>query len=354
MSPIKIGFVGLSTTGCASTVLAPSLTHPDLKGEYDIVAVSTTSEASAQKSADKYSADVGHAIKAYHGDTSKIASDPDVDLVAVAKDFFLEWPAGASLEETRAIAEAAHKQGVRTIIGLQGRHSAALRKIKEILASGAIGAVKSTNVLAHVGREFPCWPPTVGEANQYVVEKKNGATRLSIPIAHQLDKLTYVLGNFASVTATDATFYPTGQVVDAKGKPTGKTIHSETPDHYIISGTLESGVLVNVFWRAGYSSEEGTGRRQFVWEIDGEEGTIRIESHKPTGAFTGLYEPDMYVNGQKVEVDRDDVIESVKTAWKQFATGEKGDYATIDDAVKNHELIDAIELSAREGRRVLL
>ncbi|KAF9555726.1 oxidoreductase [Agrocybe pediades] len=348
MSPIKIGFVGLSTTGWASTVLAPSLTHPDLKGEYDIVAVSTTSEASAQKSADKPRRLVAVAVKTpYHKQLV-------MPVIEAKKDFFLEWPAGASLEETRAIAEAAHKQGVRTIIGLQGRHSATLRKIKEILASGAIGAVKSTNVLAHVGREFPCWPPTVGEANQYVVEKKNGATRLSIPIAHQLDKLTYVLGNFASVTATDATFYPTGQVVDAKGNPTGKTVHSETPDHYIISGTLESGVLVNVFWRAGYSSEKGTGRRQFVWEIDGEEGTIRIESYKPTGTFTGLYEPDMYVNGQKVEVDRDDVIESVKTAWKQFATGEKGDYATIDDAVKNHELIDAIELSAREGRRVLL
>ncbi|KAF9555727.1 NAD(P)-binding protein [Agrocybe pediades] len=375
MTPIKIGFVGLSTTGWASNVLAPSLTHPDLKGVYDIVAVSTTSEASAQKSAEKYSTDVGHPIKAYHGDSSKIASDPDVDLVAVAvktpyhkqlvmpvieakKDFFLEWPAGASLEETRAIAEAAHKQGVRSIIGLQGRHSATLRKVKELLASGVIGAVKSTNVLAHIGREFPCWPPTVSAATEYAVEKKNvfiwkGATRLSIPIFHQLDQVTHVLGHFASVTATDATLYPTGQVVDTQNKPTGKIVQSETPDHFAITGFLETGVLVNIFWRGGYSSAEGTGRRQFVWEIDGEEGTIRLESNKPTGSFTGMYEPDLYLNGQKVEVEGD-VVESVKIAWKQFATGEKGDYATIDDAVKNHELIDAIELSAREGRRVIL
>jgi len=146
MSPIKVGFVGLSTTGWAAKTLAPSLMQSSLRETYDIVAVSTSSEESAQKSANKYSKDIGHPIKAYHGDTSKIASDPDVDLVAIAvktpyhkqlvmpvieakKDFFLEWPAGASLEETKAIAEAAHRQGVRSIIGLQGRHSTALRKV---------------------------------------------------------------------------------------------------------------------------------------------------------------------------------------------------------------------------------
>jgi len=146
-TPIKVGFVGLSAQGWAADTLAPALLHPRLKGVYDLVAISTTSEASAQASANKYSEKVGHPIKAYHGDSSKIASDPDIDLVAVSvkaplhkevvipiieakKNYFLEWPAGRSTEETKAIAEATRKNGVKSIIGLQGRHSSTILKVR--------------------------------------------------------------------------------------------------------------------------------------------------------------------------------------------------------------------------------
>ncbi|KAF9567150.1 NAD-binding Rossmann fold oxidoreductase [Agrocybe pediades] len=371
--PIKVGFVGLSDKGWAATALAPSLLHPRLQGAYDLVAVSTTSEASAQASAEKYSKDFGHPIKTYYGDSAKIASDPEVNLVAISvkapyhkqvvlpvieakKDFFLEWPAGVTTEDTKAIAEAARKQGVRSIIGLQGRHSVAVTKVKELIASGAIGAVKSTNVLAHLGRDTLYWPPIVSEAKnaEYVHEKKNGASRLRIPIAHQLDQLTFLLGDFISVSATDALFYPVGTVVDADGKPTGRTVQTDVPEHYSITGFLKSGILVNAFWRGGYAAGEGTGRRQYIWEIDGEEGTIRLESNASLAAFPALVEPDLYLNGKKVDLaTQGNAVESISVAWMEFANG-KGDYATIEDAVKHSELLDAIDRSAREGRRINL
>lgn len=136
---INVGFVGLSSAGWAANTLAPAITHSSLN-TYDLIALSTTSETSAQASAEKYSKELGHPVKAYFGDTSKIANDPDVNLVVISvkapqhkqavlpvieakKDFFIEWPAGASIEETEEIAAAARKQGVRTIVGLQGRHS---------------------------------------------------------------------------------------------------------------------------------------------------------------------------------------------------------------------------------------
>lgn len=145
---IKVGFVGLSATdGWAASALAPALLHPTLRGAYDLLAVSTTSEATAQASADKYSKDLDHPIKTYFGDTSKIASDPDVDIVAVAvkamyhkkavmpvieakKDFFIEWPAGTNTKETEEIAAAAKKQGVRSLVGLQGRHAVVITKVR--------------------------------------------------------------------------------------------------------------------------------------------------------------------------------------------------------------------------------
>jgi predicted dehydrogenase len=143
MSPIKVGFVGLSSTGWASIALAPSLL---LSSSFDLTAVSTTSAVSAAASAKKYSELVGHPVKAYHGDASQIAADPDVDLVVVSikapyhkaallpaieagKNVFVEWPAGIGLQESSEIADAARLKGVKTMVGLQGRHSPVARKV---------------------------------------------------------------------------------------------------------------------------------------------------------------------------------------------------------------------------------
>jgi predicted dehydrogenase len=144
---IKVGFVGLSKTGWASSALFPAMFQH--KDKYTLKAVSTTSSESALASAEKYTSDLGYLIKAYHGDTSQIAGDPDVDLVVVAvkapnhrravlpaieagKDIFLEWPAGANLKETIEIADAARKKGIRVVVGLQGRHSPAFTKVSQV------------------------------------------------------------------------------------------------------------------------------------------------------------------------------------------------------------------------------
>ncbi|KAH8832028.1 hypothetical protein DL96DRAFT_1451655, partial [Flagelloscypha sp. PMI_526] len=74
---------------------------------------------------------------AHYGDTSLIAQDLDLDLIAVSvgshlhfkavtpalkvgKNVFVEWPAGANLKETEALAALAKVKGVRTLVGLQG------------------------------------------------------------------------------------------------------------------------------------------------------------------------------------------------------------------------------------------
>lgn len=146
MSPIKVGFVGLSSTGWASVALAPSLLQSKVSSSFDLTAVSTTSAASATASANKYAELLGHPVKAYHGDTSQIAADPNVDLIIVSiktpyhkaavlsaieagKNVFVEWPAGIGLQESSEIAEAARMKGIKTMVGLQGRHSPMIKKV---------------------------------------------------------------------------------------------------------------------------------------------------------------------------------------------------------------------------------
>lgn len=145
-SPINVGFVGLSAAGWARA-LEPALRS--LGGTYRIVAVSTTNETSARASAQRLSEETAYPVKAYYGDTSQIANDPDVDFVVVAvkapehktallpviqakKAFFIEWPAGRNLRETQELAEAARQNGVRSIVGLQGRQSPVLNKVARL------------------------------------------------------------------------------------------------------------------------------------------------------------------------------------------------------------------------------
>ena len=145
-SPINVGFVGLSAAGWAR-VLEPAL--QSLGDTYRIVAVSTTNGTSARASAERLSKQTGYPVKAYYGDTSQIANDPDVELVIVAvkapqhkqtllpviqskKPFFIEWPAGRTLQETQAFADAARENGVRSIVGLQGRRSPILNKVSRL------------------------------------------------------------------------------------------------------------------------------------------------------------------------------------------------------------------------------
>ena len=143
--PIRVGFIGLSTSGWAVNMLGPSLTQPSMRHLYDLVAVCTRSEASASASAEKQAKEVGHPVKAYH-EISSIVADPDIDLIVVSitakdhkaavlaainagKDFFIEWPAGGRIETTLEIAQAAREKGVKSIVGLQGRHSRFANKV---------------------------------------------------------------------------------------------------------------------------------------------------------------------------------------------------------------------------------
>lgn len=176
---------------------------------------------------------------------------------------------------------------------------------------------------------------------------------LTVPVGHQLDTLSYLLGDFVNVTAIAANFYPTLTVIDQNRKPTGKIVESQQPDHYAISGFLKGEIMVNILWRSGYASTEG--RRQYIWEIEGEEGTIRMESNNLLGALASIVEPDLYLNGKKVDFEvPGNAVESCSVAWKQFVDGHGGDYATIEDAVKHHRLLDAIEASVQEGKVIAL
>ena len=131
MAPLRIGVIGLSTQGWASS--AHVTAFDQLKDTIKLTALSTRRAESAKEAAEKYD------VKGYHGDPAQIAQDPNVDLVVVSvaapyhkeavwpaieagKDVFVEWPLGkvsfstsARLLANMSITEPCRGQGDRRI-----------------------------------------------------------------------------------------------------------------------------------------------------------------------------------------------------------------------------------------------
>ncbi|KAK2463322.1 hypothetical protein APHAL10511_004633 [Amanita phalloides] len=365
MSPIRVGFVGLSARGgWASTTHGPALSS--LSDQYTLTAVSTSSAESASETARKFTESTGRPVKAYHGNPESIANDPNVDLVAVAikapdhkeaalaainarKNLFIEWPAGASLDETVELAEAARKQGVRSFVGLQSRQSRTIKKVQELLHE--IGLVRSTTIINTVNSEAMLWGPIIHESRTWLHDPKSGSSATTILLGHLLDGLTCTLGDFEYVSATAEIMYPVAKVVRgnrAQGvEDSGRTVQPSSPDHVAVTGKLKSGAIATAILRTGLKAREGG--RKFLWEIDGEDGSIRVEG---PSSFA-LSDCHVCLNGKLVQEPQEGALAKTTTSvWTEFAKGEEGDYSTLDDAIKVHRLTESIKESATEGRRV--
>ncbi|KAF8994255.1 hypothetical protein BDZ89DRAFT_1085273 [Hymenopellis radicata] len=278
-----------------------------------LTAVSTTSEKSAKASAEKHSSDE-RVVKPYFGSTTHIANDPNVDFVAVAISSL-----GKSTAETREFAEAARAKGLRTVVGTQGRQSDVLKKVKSLIASGKIGKITSTTVVGLVPRSLRFWGPEVEESKVSITHDPNaGCTMIDV-----------------SISATSTIVYPTAKIVGKDGAVIEERPNT-VPDHVAFSGMLDS----------------VPGRLSLSWEIDGEEGSIRLTDTAPNSAFTNLLDPKLYVNGELVPVESAGLPGMIAGNWEEFAKGTEGTHATIEDALKVHEVLDAINASIRERREI--
>ncbi|KAF1364561.1 NAD-binding Rossmann fold oxidoreductase family protein [Lizonia empirigonia] len=360
----QIGLIGLSAKGSwASRSHLPYLQETSL---YKITALQNSSEASAEAAAKEYSLnDV-----ATYADPSAIASDPNVDIVAVSvnvpehyaltkpaleagKDVFVEWPLARNLAEAEELVQLAREKGVKTMIGLQARQNPSILKAKEIVESGALGKILGTTMFGH-GMMFG---PTINEGFLYGLPIEAGANLLTIPFGHAVDALCYVLGEIKDISATLANLLPELELIGKDGKPVGK-VKKTAHDHVSITGRLANGGgVVDVTYAGGLSRSN----RDFYWEIIGTEGTLVLERRKK-GGHIQMYQPAVKIAKSDPRQELEDVkVElasemsyNVGRAWDAWAgVGlDKGhSVTTFEDALLRHKMIDAIYRSAEKGTK---
>ncbi|TLZ88001.1 MAG: Gfo/Idh/MocA family oxidoreductase [Methanobacteriota archaeon] len=360
-STLGVGIIGVSPVrGWAATAHIPALRALP---NYEIRALSGHSAESARAAGEVFR------VSLVFSDHKQLVRQPDIDVVAVTvkvpvsaalaagKAVYCEWPLGRDLDDARAMAALAAKQGVRTVVGLQARQAPAIEFVQELLSDGYVGEVLSTTM---VGLSIP--GDAVGQPNAYMLDKTNGANVLTIAVGHSLDLLNHVLGEFADLSAVSNLRRPLITIEE-----TGEQIVKTAPDQIAVIGTLTSGAIASVHIREAVAG--GTG---FLWEINGTDGTLRITAD---AAYPEIYPLTVAGAHGRTEPAKLAVPAALTQKWPAL-TGlegapaynvgrvyaafaediENGTHTVPDfaDAVRRHEVIAAIERSAASGERVKL
>jgi predicted dehydrogenase len=361
---LGVGIVGVSRDrGWAATAHIPALRAlPD----YEIRALGARSAESARALGGAFG------VEAVFSDHEQMVTEPGIDLVAVTvkaphhrelvtaalragKAVYCEWPLGRDLEEARGMAAIAAEQGVRTVVGLQGRQAPAVEFVKELVGDGYVGEVLSTTM---VGLSVP--GDVVVQPNAYMLDKANGANALTVAVGHSLDTLSYVLGEFADLSAALELRRPLITVGE-----TGEQVAKTADDQIAVIGTLTSGVTASVHIREAVAGGIG-----FLWEINGTDGTLRITADAPYPGILPLAVAGARGQGDLAELAVPVALTekwpdlttlngtpafNVGRAYAAFAADSHNGTHTVPgfaDAVRRHEVIDAIERSAASGERV--
>jgi len=238
------------------------------------------------------------------------------------------------------------------MVGLQGRQSPTLRKLTQIVkgegGEHAIGRVLSSCVIGCVPTELKYWGPEVMETHRYVTQIENNASMLSVMVGHLMHPFLRMFGDISTVTASQTISYNESTVVTQDGSRTSEVLRVTTPDTLAFSGVTKANVLFTFHCRAGVALTEG--RTNFLWIIDGTEGSIRVEGDGPPGSFLNVKEPSLFINGRKVDVPQNE-YGNIGRAWEEFAKGKEGDYPTIHDAIKVHQVAQAVIDSAKDAKQ---
>ncbi len=357
---IRLGIIGANVNyGWTPRAHMPAIANLP---EVELAAVCTAHEETAKESAAKFGAPL-----AFH-DHREMLREVELDAVAVVvrvplhhrltmdaleagKSVYTEWPLGANLGEAQEMADLARRQGVRTMVGLQGRCSPAVLTLKELIDDGYVGDVISCHLA-----QFSSGVLTRTSDRTWQRDRALGATTLTIPFGHSIDSMCMCLGEFEEVSAVVSTRVPEWHETD-----TGRIVDVTAPDSILVSGTLTSGAVASaevcsVPWH-------GSGYRL---EVYGREGTLVLSGQQsPSTSNVRL----MGGKGDSLALDEIAipphntwVPESVPQGppfniaqlWSRFAHGiTRGERTEpdFDTAVTRHRLVDAIQRASDTGRR---
>lgn len=323
--------------------------------EYEIVAVSSRSRLKAQEMVNAFGFD--HAFQ----NVDEMVSLPEVDLVVVlspapehapavrtaiaaGKDVYCEWPLTTNTRDSEGLLSLATEAGVRHVVGLQRTLGASAQYLRDLLADGYVGRVRSVRM--HVSMAY--FGQTRSAALEWTIDNKNFSHVLSIYGGHFMDMLFHVVGAPRSLSSIVATQFP-----EVTLGTTGQSFPNETPDCVMVIGTLKDGALFEVHIEGGKLNHSG-----LQIDITGTSGDLRITNEKSFGTkhdnliegaqgeggeWHVLPTPERYhsIPRSALDVSVQDLAQLYAAFAHDPAMGTT-EARNFSDAVAMHRLIDAI------------
>jgi len=274
-STIRVGIAGVGNWARYGHI--PALR---LLPEYEIVAVSSRQQTTADEIAEDFG--IRHAFN----NVTQLVSHPEVDLVVAlppapqhklivqpaieaGKDVYSEWPLTTSTSDSVALLKMAEAANVRHVVGLQRRLGSSALFVRDLLADGYVGTIRSVRL--HVSMDYfgPSRPPALA----WSIGAANFSHILSIYGGHFLDMLFHLITPPKTVSAVVAT-----QFRELTLTATGDTFVNDTPDGVVAIGRLENDALFSIQIEGGKRNNSG-----LQLDITGTDGDLKVSNSKSFG-----------------------------------------------------------------------
>jgi predicted dehydrogenase len=227
-----------------------------------------------------------------------LCADPEVDALVIAtpnashlpialaaarggKHIMCEKPLGLSAAEVREMHDAARDAGVVHMTAFTYRFAPAMRYLKHLVASGALGRPRHFR-----SQRFLDWPETSWGWRQY--KSQAGAGDLFDMTIHRIDFAIDLLGPIKRVCGALARFAERTTTPDGRSCPP-----SDVDDWSCLIGEFANGATG--VWE-GTTLAKGYGRGGFghEWaEINGSEGSAVYQLHQPNSILLGRTGSDL-------------------------------------------------------------
>lgn len=358
---IRVGIVGAGAWAEYGHIPALKLL-PD----YEITAVYSRSAEKAAALAARHG--IRHAVTSL----SALVEHAEVDLVlvltpapqheagiraaiAAGKDVYAEWPLTPSAAVSAELTALAERAGVRHLAGLQRRVAPGYRYLGDLLAQGYLGQLRSVRM--HISVEY--FSQRRSAALHYTVPAENYSSLLHIYGGHFLDALFSHVGFPQSLSGLAV-----NQFKDITLVETGATLPHTLPDQIVLSGVFGNGAVLSVHLESGKRNNYGV-----QIDITGSEGDLKITNATSFGEAFNLLEG---ARGDAQPLAALPVPAAHDWLPANTLGGSANELAhlyaahardrregtqlapTFHDALKMHQVIDAIVESDRLGVRVVL
>ena len=199
-----------------------------------------------------------------NGGPNNIHAEPSIAAARAGKHILCEKPLGRTAKESASMLEAVEKAGVKHMVGFNYRFVPAIRQIRNLIDSGALGQIYHFRavylqewIMPHYNA--PMW---------WRMDKKvAGSGSLGDLGAHIIDLAHYLVGGIESVSALTETFI--------KERPLpGSDVMSpvDVDDAFVAAVRFENGAIGSL-----ESTRFAAGRKNYnVFEINAEKGSIRF------------------------------------------------------------------------------